>query len=53
MASCMPSRDNLVIDSDVWRDICISKGTLRKYQKGEEFVSAGKVGQYFGFYNGL
>lgn len=37
------------IDVDAWRELCISKGTLRRFAKGEEFVSIGKVGRYFGF----
>ncbi|MCM1076564.1 MAG: Crp/Fnr family transcriptional regulator [Bacteroides sp.] len=37
------------IDSEAWRELCVSKGTLRRYAKGEEFVSAGKVGRYIGF----
>ena len=37
------------IDVEVWRKFCVSKGTLRHFAKGEEFVSIGKVGRYFGF----
>lgn len=37
------------IDFDAWRDVCVTKGTLRRFAKGEEFVSVGKVGQYIGF----
>lgn len=37
------------IDVDVWREFCVSNGTLRHFAKGEEFVSIGKVGRYFGF----
>ncbi|MCM1450649.1 MAG: Crp/Fnr family transcriptional regulator [Clostridium sp.] len=37
------------IDSRAWRDLCVNKGELRRYAKGEEFVSVGKVGKYVGF----
>lgn len=37
------------IDVDAWREVCVSKGTLRHFAKGEEFVSIGEVGRYFGF----
>ena len=37
------------IDFDTWREVCIRKGSLRHYEKGEEFVSIGKVGRYIGF----
>ncbi|MCM1349177.1 MAG: Crp/Fnr family transcriptional regulator [Firmicutes bacterium] len=37
------------IDSEAWREVCVSKGEPRRYAKGEEFVTAGKVGRYFGF----
>ena len=37
------------IDSEAWREFCVSKGTLRRYAKGEEFVSIGRVGRYIGF----
>lgn len=37
------------IDSEAWRELCVSKGTLRRYVKGEEFVSIGKVGHYIGY----
>ncbi len=37
------------IDFDVWREICVSKGSLMHYSKGEEFVSIGEVGHYIGF----
>lgn len=37
------------IDVDAWREICVSKGTLRHFTKGEEFVSIGKIGRYIGF----
>ncbi|MEE0978377.1 MAG: Crp/Fnr family transcriptional regulator [Muribaculaceae bacterium] len=37
------------IDFVAWREICVSKGKLRHFAKGEEFVSIGKVGRYIGF----
>lgn len=37
------------IDFDAWRELCVSIGTLRRFSKGEEFVSIGKVGRYIGF----
>ena len=37
------------IDSEAWRELCVTKGTLRRYAKGEEFVSIGRVGRYIGF----
>lgn len=37
------------IDFEAWREICVSKGKLRHFAKGEEFVSIGKVGRYIGF----
>lgn len=37
------------IDFNAWRDVCVSKGTLRRFAKGEEFVSIGRVGRYIGY----
>lgn len=37
------------IDYEAWREVCVSKGTLRRFAKGEEFVTIGEVGRYFGF----
>lgn len=37
------------IDFEAWHLICVSKGKLRQFAKGEEFVSIGKVGRYIGF----
>ena len=37
------------IDVEAWREICVNKGKLRQFAKGEEFVSTGKVGRYIGF----
>ena len=32
------------IDFEAWREICVGKGKLRHFAKGEEFVSIGKIG---------
>lgn len=37
------------IDFEAWRDTCISKGTLHRFAKGEEFVSIGKTGRFIGY----
>lgn len=37
------------IDFNTLREFCVSKGKLRHFAKGEEFVSIGKVGRYVGF----
>lgn len=37
------------IDFDTWRQFCTSRGALRSFAKGEEFVSIGSVGRYIGF----
>ena len=37
------------IDFEAWREICVSKGNLRQFAKGEEFVAIGKIGRYIGF----
>ena len=37
------------IDFSAWRELCVSKGTLRRFVRGEEFVSLGKVGRNVGF----
>lgn len=37
------------IDAEAWRKVCVGRGILRRYAKGEEFVSIGSVGRYFGF----
>lgn len=37
------------IDLNAWREISVSRGTLRHFAKGEEFVSIGKVGRYIGY----
>ena len=37
------------IDFEAWRELCVSKGELRHFARGEEFVSIGEVGRYIGF----
>lgn len=36
------------IDSEFWSRLCLEKGTLRKYKKGEEFIIIGEVAKYIG-----
>lgn len=48
----MPSQFNSYIDNidtDYWRDLCMSRGELRHYNRGEEFITAGTVGRYIGY----
>ncbi len=37
------------IDFEAWREICVRYGSLRRFAKGEEFVSIGTVGHYIGY----
>lgn len=37
------------IDTDFWRELCISNGVLRHFEKGDEFITAGTVGRYIGY----
>lgn len=37
------------IDTDFWKHLCKSRGQLRHYDKGEEFIAAGDVGRYIGY----
>lgn len=37
------------IDTGFWQDLCKSRGELRHYDKGEEFITAGEVGRYIGY----
>ncbi len=39
--------DNIDIDS--WRELCVSRGELRHYERDEEFITAGHVGRYIGY----
>lgn len=36
------------IDSEFWSRLCREEGTLRKYKKGEEFISINTVAKYIG-----
>lgn len=36
------------IDSDFWSRLCREEGELRKYKKGEEFITINKVARYIG-----
>lgn len=37
------------VDTDFWRELCTNHGELRHYDKGEEFITAGTVGRFFGY----
>ena len=37
------------IDSDFWRNLCIEKGILHQYNKGELFVTRGENAKYVGY----
>lgn len=37
------------IDTDFWRDLCLSRGELRHYGKNKEFLTAGTIGRYIGY----
>ncbi len=37
------------IDSDFWRNLCIEKGVLRHYEKGELFAEEGRIAKYLGY----
>lgn len=32
-----------------WRDLCVNDGELCQYNKGDEFVSIGRVARYIGY----
>ena len=36
------------IDSEFWSRLCREEGELRRYKKGEEFITIGRVAQYIG-----
>ena len=36
------------IDSEYWTRLCREEGDLRKYRKGEDFISINTVGKHFG-----
>ena len=37
------------IDSDFWRNLCVEKGVLRQYDKGDLFVEEGRTAKYLGY----
>ena len=37
------------IDSDFWRSLCVDKGVLRHYEKGEPFAEEGRTAKYLGY----
>lgn len=37
------------IDVDFWRNLCVEKGVLRHYDKGELFAEEGSIAKYFGY----
>lgn len=37
------------IEVDFWKDLCLKEGELRRYSKGEEFISVGTSGRYIGY----
>ncbi|MDE6310711.1 MAG: Crp/Fnr family transcriptional regulator [Muribaculaceae bacterium] len=37
------------IDHDFWRTLCVEKGVLRHYAKGDLFVEQGSVARYIGY----
>lgn len=34
---------------DYWRELCLREGTLRYFDKGEDFITVGKVARFFGY----
>ena len=37
------------IEPEFWRELCVSEGQLRHYERGEEFVRVGSVARYVGY----
>ena len=37
------------IEPEFWRELCMSEGKLRHFEKGEEFVRIGSVARYVGY----
>ena len=37
------------IDPGFWRELCVREGELRRYRKGECFVTAGSIGRFLGY----
>lgn len=48
----MASNFNTYIESpsvEFWRELCLKKGTLRRFDKSEDFFTVGSVARYFGY----
>lgn len=48
----MRNRFNTYIESpaaDYWRELCLREGTLRHFERGEDFFTVGQVARYFGY----
>ena len=37
------------INPGFWRELCVSEGMLRHFERGEEFVRVGEVARYIGY----
>ncbi|MDE7413914.1 MAG: Crp/Fnr family transcriptional regulator [Muribaculaceae bacterium] len=37
------------IDTGFWRNLCVEKGVLRHYEKGELFAEEGRIAKYLGY----
>ena len=37
------------IDTDFWHNLCVEKGVLRQYDKGELFAKEGRTAKYLGY----
>lgn len=37
------------INTDFWRELCVSSGELMTFQRGDAFVAEGEVGRYIGY----
>ena len=37
------------IDSEFWHNLCVEKGVLRQYDKGELFAEEGRTAKYLGY----
>lgn len=37
------------LDEGSWRELCVGRGELRRYEKGEHFATAGEVAKYVGY----
>ena len=48
----MTRKFNSYIDSPAasyWKNLCLNEGTLRHFEKGEDFFTVGSVARYFGY----